>query len=247
MKKIICLFAILSIMLVSSSCQLNGDSNIEVLEVNPLHRDAFNHSNEISETVKTRIEDSKVGNKRTVTFNSKQYYLVYAQTITYIIGGVTVDQYSILNSNKEGSILLLPDGSIFAILKCPIVKLDIDEKADSETVRKEVEKALGKCIDFSAFEHVKVTESLPDKTNGFGLYFFVWYNKIGDIMTDQTLQLCVKQNGEVGGLWMKYNADMTFDSVPNDICIDNYIGDIEKSFETFMVKNWLITRFIHMR
>ena len=46
---------------------------------------------------------------------------------------------------------------------------------------------------------------------------------------------------------MKYNADMTFDSVPNDICIDNYIGDIEKSFETFMVKNWLITRFIHMR
>ena len=200
-----------------------------VLEVKNAQLDntEMNHSYDIDSVPIISVNDQKKGNKKTITFGNKQYDLEYNETITYVIGEVCVDEYVIIGNNNQDKVLLMPDGEIYAMLVSSIGQIDIDRTAEASAVRQAVEDYLKEEIDFGSFKYCDVTCSLPDISDGFGLYSFVWYNKIGDIITDQTLNLCVKQNGEINALWMKYNSKKGFEDVSDSITINDFNDEIK--------------------
>ena len=201
-----------------------GQASTVVLEVRneQLNGDELNHTNDVEGEPVVSVEDQKKGDKKTVRFGNKQYDLEYKDTIAYVIGEVRVDEYVSTDNNNPGTVLLLPDGEIYAMLLSSVGQIDIETTADELTVKQAVEACLKDELDFDSFEYCDVTCSLQDISDGFGLYSFVWYNKVGDIWTDQTLNLCVTQNGEISALWMKYRSKTGFEGVSDSISIDDF-------------------------
>lgn len=211
----------------SCSCGLSK-THATVLEVRSeqLNSDILKHTFDIEGNPIISINEQKRGDKKTVVFGSKKYDLEYKETIEYIIGGVSVDEYVTVDNNK-GKVLLLPNGEIYAILGSTIGQIEIESTADALTVRQAVETYLKEELDFDFFKYCDVTCSLPDTSYGFGLYSFVWSNKIGDIGTDQTLNLSVSQNGEITALWMKYCSQNSFQDVSRSITNDDFQNKIK--------------------
>ncbi|MBO4879034.1 MAG: hypothetical protein J5544_02120 [Clostridia bacterium] len=200
-----------------------------ILEVmNPrLAESPFTHRNDIRETTVVSVDAAKQNSTKTVVFMGRQYEVVYKQTIKYLFGNTTVDQFSVVD-NKSDSLLLLPDGTVYAALVSPVTTLDIDEHADKETVRAAVEAALKDTIDFTAFEFCDIEGSVEDTTDGFGMYRLTWYNKKHGIMTGDTVQVSVRQNGEVGSVWMKNTVDLGLDALTDPFGIEDYSDAIEE-------------------
>ena len=186
----------------------------------------FDHKNEISNTTILSVDATKLNITKTVEFLGEQYDVIYKQTIYYLLGDTTVDQFSVVDNNAD-SLLFLPDGTVYAALISPVTTIDIDMHADKETVRAAVEAALFGEIDFTGFEFCDIEGSLEDTTGGFGLYTLRWYNKKHDIMTGEIVQVSVRQNGEVGSVWMKNRVDLGLDELPDDFNINDYTSDIE--------------------
>ena len=232
MRKTIISFALVLLLLSICSCGL-AKTHTAVLEVREaqLNSDELKHSYDADGDPVVSINDRKRGDKKTVEFRNKQYDLEYTETISYVIGDVCVDEYAITGNNGQGKILLLPDGEIYAILLSSIGQIEIESTAEALTVRQAVEAYLKEEFDFGSFKYCDATCSLPDISDGFGLYSFVWYNKIGDIGTDQTLNISVRQNGEMGALWMKYRSKNSFAGVSDSISISDYEDRIRNKLE----------------
>ncbi len=181
----------------------------------------FTHKNDIRETTIVSVDATKRNSIRTVEFMGSQYTVAYKQTIKYLFGNTTVDQFSVVGNDSD-SLLLLSDGTVYAALVSPVITLDIDEHAEKEIVRAAVEAALNDVIDFSVFEFCDIDCSVEDTTGGFGLYRFLWYNKKHGIMTGETVQISVAQSGEVGSIWMKNTVDLGLDALTDDFSIEDY-------------------------
>ena len=210
----------------------------------------FDHKNEISETTIVSVDAAKQNSMKTVEFMGRQYDLIYKQTIKYLFGDTTVDQFSVAG-NTADSLLLLPDGTVYAALLSPVTTLDIDEHADKETVRAAVEAALGGEIDFTGFEFCDIEGSLEDTSEGFGLYTLRWYNKKHDIMTGEIVQVSVRQSGEVGSIWMKNRVGLDLDELPEGFCVEDYSSEIEsklreiygEAMEDYEIMNVVLTYY----
>ncbi|MBO4849176.1 MAG: hypothetical protein J5586_08515 [Clostridia bacterium] len=204
-----------------------------ILEVmNPqLAESPFTHRNDIRETTAVSFDAAKQNSTKTVEFMGRQYEAEYKQTIKYLFGNTTVDQFSVIGRESD-SFLLLSDGTIYAALVSPAATLDIDEYANKETVRAAVEAALKDTIDFTAFEFCDVEGSVEDTTDGFGTYRLMWYNKKYGFMTGETVQVSVRQNGEVGSVWMKNTVDLGLDALTDSFSIEDYSGMIEEELRT---------------
>lgn len=233
MKKTIVSFIILLLLFSVCSCGWSK-THTAVLEVNNLQlgNDVFKHTYDIGAEPVISKDDQKKGVEKAIAFCNVKYLLEYKETITYVLGDVCVDEYVVVDNNNQGKVLILPDGEIYAMLLSSIGQIDIESTADALTVRQAVELYLEKELDFGSFKYCNVTCSLPDVSDGFGLYSFVWYNTIGDIETDQTLNLCVKQNGEINALWMKFRSKNSFEGVSASISIDDYLDKIKDKVDS---------------
>ena len=232
MKKTIIAFAVILLLFTTCSCGLTNTHTM-VLEVGDArYSDEQKHTCDIDDNPIVSINDVKKGDKKTITFGNIEYDLEYKETITYVIGEVCVDEYVTIGNNNSDKVLFLPDGEIYAMLVSSIGLIEIESTAEALSVRQAVEDYLKEELDFSSFEYCDVTCSLPDISDGFGLYTFVWYNKIGDIVTDQFLKLCVRQNGEIGPIWMKYRSKNSFENVSDSISIDDYRGKIRDKIKS---------------
>ena len=196
------------------------------------YSDDLKHTYDFEGNPIVSINDLKTGDTKSVFFGNKEYDLEYKETITYVIGEVCVDEYVTIGNDDQGKVLFLPDGEIYAILMSSIGQIEIERTAEASTVRQAVESFFKEEVDFGSFKFCDVTCSLPDISDGFGLYSFIWYNKIGDIGTDQTLNLCVRQDGEISALWMKYRSKSSFEDVLDSITIDDYTDKIRDKIET---------------
>ena len=232
MKKILPVLIAILLLLTVCSCGLAGTKK-KVLEVDnaQLNSAALKHAFDLDNDTIVSVIDQKKGDKKTVTFCNTQYHLEYNRTISYLIGETVVDEYGIVGTDK-GRVLLLPNGDIYAVLGLSVGHVDVDGTAEAPVVRNAVEDYLKEVFDFNSFGFCEITESLPDISNGFGLYSFVWYNKIGDIITDQTLKLCVDQNGDIRALWMKYRSDHKFENVSDNLTVNDFHDDIEEKIKS---------------
>lgn len=233
-------FCIIAFLLIITACSCGStEKHNKVLEVNnaQLNNTTLNHSYDIDENAVVSVDDTKKGNIKTIIFCNKQYELKYNETITYVIGDITVDEYIVVGTNSQDKVLLLPDGEIYAVLASTVGQINIDRTADATTVRQAVEDYLKDELDFSTFESCDISCSLPDISEGFGLYSFVWYNKIGDVITDGTLNLCVKQSGEISAVWMKYRNKNGFENVPIDITIGDFHDEIKNKIKNIYGNN----------
>lgn len=252
MRRIICGVIIIFTIISLCACSFVKKHNT-VLEVNAefYDDDQHHHSPDIKDEIISSVDDNKVGDRKTITFLGKQYDLVYKETMSYVLSDTVADIYDVENQVDQSDILLLQDGTIYAILSLPIGWVNIDKKAEVEVARTAVEDYLKDEIDFDSFEYFESFCSLPDTSNGFGMYSFLWYNKIGDIKTHNCISLCVHENGEINALKMHYRKGDDFSEVPQDIKIENYYDDIErklkriygKDFTRFEVMNSTITRY----
>ncbi len=226
-------FVVILLLFALCSCALTKTRNT-VLSVRnaQLNRENLEHAYDLDGDPIVSINDQKESDTITVTFVDIQYDLKYKDTIEYVIGEVSVDEYVPVDNNNQCVVLLLPDGEIYAILASSIGKIDIESTADEMTVKHAVEFYLKEEIDFGLFDYCDITCSLPDISNGFGLYSFVWYNKIGDVGTDHTINLCVSQNGEISALWMKYRSKNRFEDVSDSISIDDYQDAIKDKIDS---------------
>ena len=226
MRKAFIYFTVFLLLITSCSCGV-AKTRVLVLEVgNSRYSDELKRTYDIESKPIVSINNQKIGDKKSVIFNNKEYSLEYKDTITYVIGGVCVDEYVTICNDDQGKVLILPDGEIYAMLVPSVGQIEIESTADELTVRQTVEEYLKEELDFSSFKYCDVTCSLPDISDGFGLYSFVWYNKIGDIGTDQTLNLCVKQDGKISALWMKYRGQNSFADISDSISIDDFTNKI---------------------
>lgn len=229
-KKIILVLTILAFIYMFCACS-ESTKTTESLTITVLDNTNYGHSADLFDVTtlsnaEVNINKALEGVQKTVMYMGTSYELLYERSITYLFGDITVDQYSIVGSEK-GSVLLLPNGAIYAIIGIPVKSLDISKYDDSDKVRIEAEKAFSSVIDFSAFEYVNVNESLSDKTNGFGLYQFVWFNMIGNVMSDRIITMSVKQDGEVSSIWLKNAVEQNFD-ISDDLNFEDYALNIEQ-------------------
>ena len=232
MKKFICFVIFFIFLITICSCAVEEKCKILVVNTAQYNDTAFRHSYDVNNNTVISTEEQKKNEKKTVTFDDKQYNLIYSETITYITNDTVIDEYLVEGTNSQGKVLLLPNGEIYAILGIPLVKIDIEITADASTVRKTVEEYFKEEFDFSTFEFCDITRSSPDTSEEFGMYTFVWYNKIGDIRTCQTLKMCVGQDGEISVLWMKYRDNRKFENISNNVTISDFSEAIEKKIKS---------------
>ena len=209
---------------------------------------------DICDEVLFEIDESNVGNVKTVSIFGKQYQMKYEKTIKYVVGDYTVDDYILLDPdpilNDNGNILLTQDGELCSILS-NLYKIDIDPQADAETVKRAVESALNSYIDFSKYAYCDSIQSVisEDDDSGFISNTIRWYNKIGDAVKDDYISLYVNCDGYISAVNLRYLNIKHLDEIKEDIKIDDYIPKIEKKLADvykgikidFTVKNALLT------
>ena len=231
MRKAIIFLTIILLLFTICSCGM-AKTHTVVLEVgNARYSDELKHTYDTEGNPIVSINNQKIGDTKSVFFGNKEYDLEYKETITYVIGEVCVDEYVTIGNDNQGKVLLLPDGEIYAMLVSSIGQIEIESTAEASTVRQTVETYLKEELDFGSFKYCDVTCSLSDISDGFGLYSFVWYSKIGDISTDQTLNLCVRQDGEISALWMKYRSKNSFEDISDSISIYDFKDKIRDKIE----------------
>ena len=245
MRKAFISLTIILLLFIICSCGMAKTRTV-VLEVgNARYSDDLKHTCDTEGNPIVSINNQKIGDTKSVYFGNKEYDLEYKETITYVIGEVCVDEYVTISNDSQGKVLLLPDGEIYAMLVPSIGQIEIESTAEASTVRQTVEAYLKEELDFGSFQYCDVTCTLPDISDGFGLYSFVWYNKIGDIGTDQTISLCVRQDGEISALWMKYRSKNSFEDVSDSISIydfeDKIIDKIEEIYGENLIEYSVIS------
>ncbi|MBQ7172309.1 MAG: hypothetical protein IJR89_08555 [Clostridia bacterium] len=176
------------------------------------------------------MDSEKLGKTVNFSFLGKQYEGKYCRSFRYNLYSISVDSYILngINEEKE-SVLLLPDGQIYAML-FRFATLDIDPFATEQEVREKTEEALRGEIDFSFYQNFKSAQSVPGGgENGFGLYSFLWYNTKGDIPLGNAISLYVLDNGEMGGLRMCNKAGNSYDHLKENLSAEQFLPEIEEA------------------
>lgn len=239
-KSFILIILLLPSLLLSCLRIQESEKKFEVLEVRleQYENTPIIHHNDISETIKVSTNTSNKSFTKKMFFSGKELQLEYKDTYTYITRSETLERYEIVNSeNKDACVMVTKEGKIFSILGETVCILDIEKTASVDEVKQAVIQALGSSIDFSKYEYCDCVESLPDITNGFGLYTYCWYNKLGDAIVGDYVSLCVNHDGEISGLNMNYNAEHNFNNMKNEIFLKDYTASIAEKLQDIYSSN----------
>lgn len=195
----------------------------------------------IEEVSSFTVDESKVGDKKTVNFAGKEYETTYKKTGHYYTGDYTVDFYQIIGSDDtmdslENTIGLLPDGKIWSVITGSVIDIELAGEKSDEEVRAAVEEALKDEIDFSAFEHNKV--SPPDETSGHVRYTLEWYNELSGIKTDGYLTVFLNPDGSVSFIMNKCAVGNSFAALPENIRIADYYHSIDEKVKETTSKQY---------
>ena len=239
-KSFILIILLLPSLLLSCLRIQESEKKFEVLEVRleQYENTPIIHHNDISETIKVSTNTSNKSFTKKMFFSGKELQLEYKDTYTYITRSETLERYEIVNSeNKDACVMVTKEGKIFSILGETVCILDIEKTASVDEVKQAVIQALGSSIDFAKYEYCDGVESLPDITNGFGLYTYCWYNKLGDVIVGDYVSLCVNHDGEISGLNMNYNAEHNFNNMKNEIFLKDYTASIAEKLQDIYSSN----------
>lgn len=201
------------------------ESPCRILEIKSgtLDGSKASHHFDVEETVIKTVDESRQNSEKTATFLGKQYDLVYSQTITYVFGNYTVDEYSV--KDQEGTFKLLPDGTIISVSMNPIISLGLGSSPSAEAVRAAAEAAFAETLDFDEFEYCDLAE--PDQDSGFFFYELLWYNRKGGIKMGDYASISIDLDGNVCIVLMRNNIDYGFSGLSDDIVFESFIPSIE--------------------
>lgn len=220
--KPIAIFCLLLLVFVLLSCS----HKLTVLDASHQPYDArLNHVIDIKEETHTTVEDKKIGSKKIVDFLDSSITYEYQNTIEYVIGDIIVDQY--YNSENNAKALFLKDGSLYALIDCNYIRIEIDRNATKEDVYDKIVDTFKNEIDFTAFSYHSCFQSFLEKEDGFGLYGYTWNNKYGDFTEDSSLTIAVNQDGEINSIHMGYKNQRNINYDKFDTDTKSYLPYIE--------------------
>ena len=166
-----------------------------------------------------------IGSVKTFEFAGITYELTYKETVYYLFGGYITDFYSFRSGGAELSVQYLRDGTVISVRHRAAFKLDIGEGTDEELFSA-VEDYFADMFAFGSFEHKKIY-----RYDDVKFYDLLWYNKKGDLMTDDWLSISIRTNGDFSLFINKNAAIASFENAPDNIVIDDYSADIEAMLE----------------
>lgn len=178
------------------------------------------------------VDKNKVGDRKTIEFAGRTYELEYEYSFLRVVGNTVFEQYAVTGGGaldgrgRKCFARFLPDGTLYELVSCPIVTVDIGPGESGESIRGKVMEALKDEIDFSGYEKSLVTEPSADYPDG--LYRFCWYKEKAGFMRDDTILISVyADTGEVCSVGLKNAVDMGLDDLPDDIDANDYLPLIE--------------------
>ncbi|MBR5714922.1 MAG: hypothetical protein IKX58_09135 [Clostridia bacterium] len=218
----------------STECVEASDENVLLIYNGMDGYSEFDYSYDITKTIIETVDESKVGTEKTVEFMGKQYKLLYERSRYGVLLSIKVDNYKIVEAEGEyadeiGYIDLLPDGTIYSITANPIFSIDIQSCKSGEDVRALVEESLKDEIDFSKYEHYSIAE--PDEEAAFYFYSISWNNSIDNITLCDSAAVMVDTEGGIRGIRMKDRVDFGYDTLPDDLSLDDYLPQIESKLK----------------
>ena len=219
MKKKIILLLVFIVSLTSGCTQTNNtvmkpmdlSTILEVDSEQSKVEAEFNHKNLISDKPEYFTDNNVAKNKR-IILNDNECDLIYKDSLCYPIGNKKVHRYFV-DGDENKTILIDEQGNINSILY-RYTKIVINKTASPEVVLKLLQEELSKIIDISYYKNVK-TPDYNQKTDGFGVYDYLFYNKYNDYITDY-LRVSVIDDGSVLGLSI------------NNLDVDDFRADINK-------------------
>ena len=188
----------------------SGQPNVEV---------ELNHKNLISDKPQHFLEEC-AQEKIILTFDTIECNLLYKDSLYYPVGSKTVHRY-IVEGNENKTILVDEKGNVNSILY-GYTKLSISQTASPKDVFESLKKELAKILDISYYKNVKMSDS-NQKTEGFGIYDYVFYNNRNGYITDY-LKVSVSDDGSVFGLSI------------NNLAVTEYKSDIDKEKENTAIE-----------
>ena len=195
------------------------------------------------------VDESKVGQERTVELLGKQYRLTYMETIDSIINDVLCDKYSV-NGSEEDYALLLPDDSVYYFCmrsdNC-LSSIEADESMDEAAVCALVEDAFKNEFDFSRFgsKDVMRTGHRTDGS-GFGKFYFGWYNEKGNYKTMDRLEIHVSSEGKITDIRAFFRAFSEI-SAPDNVAAEDYSAEISEKLGQYYGKDYIGHEIQHAR
>ncbi len=218
----------------STECIETSGEKVLLIDNGTLGESEFDYSYDITKTIIETVDESKVGTEKTIEFMGKQYKLLYERTRYGVLLSIKVDDYKIVEAEGEyadeiGYIDLLPDGTIYSIIANPIFSIDIQSCKSGEDVRALVEESLKDEIDFSKYEHYSIVE--PDEEAAFYFYSISWNNSIDNITLCDSAAVMVDTEGGIRGIRMKDRVDFGYDTLPDDLSLDDYLPQIESKLK----------------
>ena len=131
-----------------------------------------------------------------MSVNNVECGLKYKDSLYYPIGCRTVHRY-IVDGNEENTLLIDEAGNIKSILYS-FTTLNINGTASPAELLEPLKAELSKILDITYYKNVKLPNANQD-ANGFGIYSYVFYNMLGNYMTDY-LKVSISDDGSVFGL-----------------------------------------------
>lgn len=214
------------------------------LKSDTLGESGFTHHADIDSEVIRTVDESKVGTQKSFTFLGKTYNSVYLKTIEYVFGNVTVDWYKLIDceslyDKSEPCAVFLPDGELYALVNTPVLRLEgVDKHTNAAKVRAKLENLISGEFELSSFEYFKYMDTLmsaPDSTlekEGFGTYFFEWYNMKNGLETEECLGFRINEDGIVSSVIMHYNNRLGLENVGEDVTLDSVMPYIEEKLNS---------------
>ncbi len=184
-----------------------------------------------SESIHMEADESKIGQKKSVSFAGKEYNLIYKETIDYVVNDFTVDSYEIVSDDpgfeqSKTSAKLLSDGTLVSIWihDGAIAQITFDKDMGHEEIAASVADALKAEIDVGAFEHVDVVDPDPEKLENN--YSITWYNETSGLTHRDYIWVKMDPDGRICSVWMTNRAIHNLEDT-SELKLDDYIPAIE--------------------
>ena len=216
MKRVLCLLVLFSFIIIMTACEAKEDiKTLKVLATaDEYYGTPLQPIREFDLSFSSSIEKD-VDELRSFCLSDTNLDLAYVDTMFYSINELKVRNYKI-KGTEEGQILLMEDGTPYAILGHEIAKLDILPTDPPEIVRQSLESNMSDLIDYAKYQFWEATPSLSIEHVGrFGAYHFAYYNMNQGYLADYAT-VFVQDDGSVVGLWIIELNDLAENAINLD-------------------------------
>ena len=235
MKKVL-IIVIAFLVVFVTGCANNANSESDSIEVDLdlilvvdngqlSEAEDLNYKNLISIKPQYFLSDA-VKLEKQISVNNVEHGLKYKDSLYYPIGCRTVHRY-IVDGNEESTLLIDEDGNIKSILYS-YTTLNINGSASPAELLEPLKVELSKILDITYYKNVKLPNANQD-ANGFGIYSYVFYNVIGNYMTDY-LKVSISDDGSVFGLSINNSPLVDFklsiDTEKENLAIESKLKEI---------------------